>query len=502
MARLLVTITPPTPNGDLHIGHIAGPFLAADVYARVQRQRGHDCTLVSYSDDYQSYMLRKGIELGRDHQEIAHENSTKIQATLKKIGIGIDHWLLAQDNPYFRAAVQETYDAAAQAGAIASRDSQEPYCAHCDKWGYEAFGRGLCNHCGVDSDASQCEGCAHTPDAAKMQEFRCKLCARPMHWQPVRREFLQLAQFRPLFQSLFGNGAARASMSQFLREEFEMGFPDWGITRPHDGGLDLREDGSRRIHTWVMGLSGYFAAFREFLHEKKQAPHEYDEYCKSGQGRLVHFLGYDCAFSHMIVYPALLQCMKSYRMEQSFYTNQFLTLNGKNLSTSRNHAIWARDLVDQSCADSARLYLASVAPEEGEGDFDVARFEAWRREVFADIGGKLAAAAAAECAAGAPLQADGEDAAVINALAARWLEATSLEHFSMRALARLALDVVQTARERLAAGAGVLPFVALAGAIAAPLAPGLSARLLASCQASEAEAIGQLLLGNAPEYVI
>ena len=502
MAKLLITITPPTPNGDLHIGHIAGPFLAADVYARAQRQRSHECTLVSYSDDYQSYMLRKGIEMDRDPQKLALENSGKIRESLAKVGIAIDHWMLPYGNRFFKDAVQETYDAAVAADAVYSKVSQEPYCAHCDKWGYEAFGRGLCNHCGVDSDASQCEGCAHTPDAAKMTAFRCKLCAGPMQWKPVQREFLAMSKFAPHFQALHGQGATRSSMNQFLREEFAMGFEDWGITRPHDGGLDLLDDGSRRVHTWAMGLSGYFAAFKEFLVTVKNAPWEYDEYCKSGQGRMVHFLGYDCAYSHMLVYPALLKTMSGYRMGQWFYTNQFLTLNGKNLSTSRNHAIWARDLVDQACRDSARLYLAAVSPEQGEGDFNVEKFQAWRTDVFNEIEPKLAAAAAREREQGHALHLDPADHSIVNAFASRWFECTSLERFSMRALANLTLDVINVARDRQALGKPVLPFVALIGAIGAPLIPDLSATLLARCKASETEVIERLLFDSAAEYAI
>lgn len=180
MGKLLVTITPPTPNGDLHIGHMAGPFLAADIYTRAQRQRGHDCTLVSYSDDYQSYMLRRGIELDRAPQALALENTDKINDTLKKMGIQVDFWMRPYSNSYFKNAVEEMYEYAVKAGAIYKKVSQEPYCEHCDKWGYEAFGRGNCDHCGSDSDASQCEECAHTPNASKMSNFRCKLCATPM----------------------------------------------------------------------------------------------------------------------------------------------------------------------------------------------------------------------------------------------------------------------------------------------------------------------------------
>ncbi|MDE1198293.1 MAG: methionine--tRNA ligase [Pseudomonas sp.] len=502
MGKLLVTITPPTPNGDLHIGHMAGPFLAADIYTRAQRQRGHDATLVSYSDDYQSYMLRRGIELDRAPQELALENTDKINDTLKKMGIEVDFWMRPYRNNYFKKAVEEMYEFAVKAGAIYKKVSQEPYCEHCDKWGYEAFGRGNCDHCGSDSDASQCEECAHTPNASKMSNFRCKLCSAQMIWRPVEREFLALSNFRSHLKASFEHTPLRPFIRRFLNEEFELGPVDWGITRPHDGGLDLKPDGSRRIHTWVMGLSGYLGAFREYLNEHKHAPWEYDEYCRSGKGRLVHFLGYDCAFSHMMVYPALLQTMHGYRMRQTFYTNQFLTLNGKNLSTSRNYAIWARDLVADACTDSARFYLALIAPEQDTDDFDVEKFAAWRKETFSEVLVKLAAQAERERVDGDSLKLTSADAAAIKILVARWFEVTSVDHFTMKGLAVLLSDVINAARDRQLLGKRILPYMALIGAIGAPVFPDLARQILRYCRFTENEVFHQLVYVSAVEYEI
>lgn len=502
MGKLLVTITPPTPNGDLHIGHMAGPFLAADIFTRAQRQRGHDCTLVSYSDDYQSYLLRRGIELDRDPQALALENTRKINDTLERMGIEVDFWMRPYRNSYFKKAVEETYEAAVKAGAIYKQVSQEPYCGHCDKWGYEAFGRGQCDHCGADSDASQCENCAHTPNASKMAGFRCKLCSRPMIWRPIEREFLALSNFKAPLKALFEKTPTRPFIRRFLSEEFDKGPIDWGITRPHDGGLDLKPDGSRRIHTWVMGLSGYLGAFREYLNEKKHAPWEYDEYCRSGKGRLVHFLGYDCAFSHMIVYPALLQTMAGYHMRQTFYTNQFLTLKGENLSTSRNYAIWARDLVEQSSTDSARFYLALIAPEQDTDDFDIDKFHAWRAHVFDEVLVRLAASAEAEREAGDALRLGGADTQAIKGFVSRWFEVTSVDHFSMKGLAVLLSDVINAAHDRVSLGKKILPYMALLGAIGAPVFPELARQILRHCRFTESEVFDQLVYVSAVEYEI
>lgn len=218
MTKIIVTITPPTPNGDLHIGHLAGPFLSADVFTRVQRQQGNDCVLVSYSDDYQSYMIRKGLEVSRDPIELARENTGKIKSTLAAANIAVDHWMQPFDNKYFADSAREVFDAAVASGRVHKRTTDEPYCKQCNRWGYEAFGRGRCNYCGSDSDASQCEECAYPPDAARMEQFSCKLCRTPFEWRPVERSYLDVASGVPKLDALFRHRAIRLPMNRWAEE--------------------------------------------------------------------------------------------------------------------------------------------------------------------------------------------------------------------------------------------------------------------------------------------
>ncbi|MEG5266126.1 methionine--tRNA ligase [Pseudomonas sp. JDS28PS106] len=499
MTRFIVTITPPTPNGDLHIGHIAGPFLAADVFTRVQRQLGHECVLLSYSDDYQSYMLRKGLETGEDPVSLARRNTDRIEASLAAVGIRPDHWMRPYDNPWFAQAVTEVFGALQDAGFIDYRESQEAWCPDCKVWGYEAFARGLCNYCGADSDASQCESCAQAPDAHLMTDLRCKLCSRPSEWKNTRRAFLKLAAFEPALRERLLNRTWRAPLNTWLRETLTH-LHDWGVTRPEDGGLDLAADGSCRVHTWFMGLAGYLAAFREYAANSGQ-PELFRQFWQSGQGNLVHFLGFDCVFSHAIVYPAQLSVLTELNVQQRFMPNQFLKLDGLNLSTSRNHAIWVADLARQACADSARLYLASVAPEQSEGDFRLGQFLQWRAEIFDDFFPTLLEAGrngprdwwAGSC---------GPDAGLLEALRVRWSRAVDPEHFSMKGMAQVLLDAIAMARVRLADGRPaqhLAAFIAMAGK---SLIPETSARIVSAFALPEDRVNATLMSGSAAEYSI
>jgi len=501
MTKLVVTITPPTPNGDLHIGHLAGPFMGADVFTRVQRQRGHDCVLISYSDDYQSYMLRRGLELKRDPVELAASNTAKIRESLACADIRIDHWMQPYGNPYFEAAVREAFEAATAAGAIVFRDSSEPYCSRCGYWGYEAFGRGDCNYCGADSDASQCESCGYEPVAREMKNYRCKLCGQPHEWKTVNRAFLRLDRFAGVLKDLYRRTPMRKPLDGWAAQAAETVLKDWGVTRPGDAGLDLEPDGSCRIHTWFMGLSGYMAAFREYAETVVKEPGLFGTYWEAEDSRLVHFLGHDCALSHVVVYPAVLSTMPRYRIRPWFYANQFLTLNGSNLSTSRNHAIWIRDLVAEACSDSARLFLAYNAPEESEGDFNVETFRAWRREIFVGFFDALIEAAARE-GGNWTAAAVGDDAGLADHLRGRWLAATSLDQFSMKKMAQVVFDVIALARMRLGDGRPVRHLAVLAAVFGSALHPKLSARIFDALDTDGREASRLVVEGFTPEYAL
>lgn len=474
MHKFVVTITPPTPNGDLHIGHLAGPFLGADVFTRAQRQRGHHCVLVSYSDDYQSYMLRRGLELGVDHKVLAAENTGLIKRSLNAVDIEIDWWMTSQDNSHFRAAVEDCFMSAKRAGALTWKTSQEPYCPHCDVWGYEAYGRGLCNFCGHDSDASQCEECAQAPDASQMEQFHCKLCGRDHQWLPVERWFLRLGEFQGYLSALHTAHPMRPPLGIWAERAIPT-LQDWGVTRPGDGGLDLMPDGSCRIHTWFMGLAGYIAALREYAAMAGDQALAND-FLRDPKAKFVHFLGYDCAFSHALVYPVLLSTMTDYKIEQRFVPNLFLKLDGENLSTSRRHAIWVAEFAERAPSDSIRLYLASVAPEQEGGDFLSKEFDQWLVDTFEVLIPKIIKAGSRAQDTDLTTQAVAEDPDIRD-LKERLERATDPENFSMKAMASVVLDALDLTRRRMDTDQPISPIALFLAAAGEPLVPRLSAQI-------------------------
>ncbi|RAW89002.1 methionine--tRNA ligase [Photorhabdus laumondii subsp. clarkei] len=381
MNKYIVTITPPTPNGDLHVGHIAGPFLSADIFTRTQRLKGEKCYLISYSDDYQSYLQRKAEEIGISAPALAKENSKKIQESLSLIDIKLDHWLESYDNRYFEDAVKMLYHSCLDQGIIAPKVSLEPYCEKCEKWGYEAFARGECNHCGESSDPSQCESCAMAPDAFEMKNLRCILCNANVVYKHVERNFLLLPVIAEKLKEKILSSPMRPQLTAWVEEVFAHGIKEWGVTRPNESGLKLYSDENHRIHTWFMGLAGYLATLKELSEKNADTESPYD-LIYDDNTYMVNFLGMDCSYSHILAYPAQILLNDELHFKHAFYTNFFLKLDGKDFSTSRNHAIWVKDIVKNACSDSVRFYVSLISPEHDSENFVVEEFWTWRNHIF------------------------------------------------------------------------------------------------------------------------
>ena len=444
MAKYIVTITPPTPNGDLHLGHLAGPFLAADICARMLRQQKHDVLLLCYSDDYQSYMLRKARQTGQEPTQIAATNADAIAASLASVDIDLAHFLKAFGNKYFLEEVNRYFDIVDGKGAVASRAAQIPYCRGCDVFGYEGFARGTCNYCGGSSDASQCETCANVPDLEQMTSFRCILCGETMERRPVERLEWQIGASYKQLAERYRRSNHRSSLKRFLATRLQQTDDEWPLTRPGEQAIPLERHPSQPIHTWFAGLAGYRATLREYL---ASSGGDLEDWWNR-DASLVQFLGFDCAYSHVVAYASQLALEQTGPSKLFHFTNRFLQLDGENFSTSRGHAVWIRDISAKYPVDAVRLYASLYAPEDEVKDFRVADFEKWVGEWYMPkiAHGTWTQIDADRSVASANASFDLGDG--WSTLFTDWTAATSLENFSIVKLAAIqvrAVALIETA---------------------------------------------------------
>ena len=391
MAKIIVTAAPPTSNGDLHLGHIAGPYLGADVFARVRRQLGDTVLCVSYSDDFQSYVQRKAFEqtgeadnLNERSLQIAKSYGLRMSQSLKSAGIDYNIFMHSSASNNLITALSKFFSAAEQNNLLFKMSSDVPHSAIHDVWGYEAFARGTCPNCGASTDTSQCESCAFPPDITEMKNIKFALDNSRMELVEVEQIFLAVEAKKDFLSAQFSKMNCRPPLQDFGERLLNSSLKSWAISRPGDWGPELPEHPGSSLHTWFAGIAGYLAASMDWA-EQTGVPDAWREYWESDDTSIVHFIGIDCAYSHAVVYPILLSCLESGPSIQEIYTNQFLTLNGHGFSTSRGLAIWASDFFAEVNSDAARYYLALKSPELEEADFNLQDFEATTNHFFGGI---------------------------------------------------------------------------------------------------------------------
>jgi methionyl-tRNA synthetase len=372
--KYIVTFAAPTSNGDLHIGHLSGPYLAADVFTRARRLLGDDVLFISFSDDYNNYVVRKAKQLNVSKEQLVTGYGAQIEKTLAKANIQVNHFMKALNNQHYREPVHQFFHRVSSEGKLFSSFSNIPFCQNCKVYGYEAFARGTCNYCGSSTDPSQCEICAMPPNIDRVGDFKCILCGQEMSRVPVEQLFLNIEHYWGYLSELYQNKPLRPALRQFIDTVLSQPNLTWAITRPHSWGIEVPGDDTTILHTWFNGIAGYYGASVEWSKQQKD-PTSYRSYWHNPDTTLVHFIGFDCSFSHALVYPCLLLSQQNdCPTDIWIHTNAFLNLNGHCFSTSRGIAIWASEFLDYVSPDMLRLYLALVAPEQESANFSITEF--------------------------------------------------------------------------------------------------------------------------------
>ncbi|SCX22972.1 Methionine-tRNA ligase [Agrobacterium sp. DSM 25558] len=476
MARLIVTCAPPTSNGDLHLGHLAGPYLASDVFTRTRRLFGDDVHYISYSDDYQSYVVRKALAQQREPESVAREYGPLMGETLAKAHIKLDHFMHTLGlRDHYLEALRTFYFALRDRGALLRQRVTVPFSREHQLWGYEAFARGTCPSCGEQTDASQCEGCAMPPDLTRMRDVRCVIDGTAMEWTKVEQLFLNVEANREVLSELYGRAPFRPALRQFASALLGAPFLPWAISRPHDWGPRVPDDPAAILHTWFGGIAGYYAASREWANSQNDEG-LFTKYWSDKETQLIHFVGIDCAYSHIVAYPILLAHLPVAPTVTNIVTNQFLSLHGNDFSTSRGIAIWANEFLDEIDVDAARLYLALRAPETTEQDFDLDDFRKIINEKFATALNqaieRLPHAGTGNFDA-APVSTSVGD--VLQNLRQRFIDASAPATFSMNAQATLLVDLIDLMAS--VDPAQIRMLVSIYSVLARPIQPGFSGRL-------------------------
>lgn len=375
--RTLILITPPTPNGDLHVGHLSGPYLAADIHSRYLELRGVEKYSLTGSDDHQTYVDFKASQINSTPQEVAQRFGDLMHRTLQAARIDVDVFMRPHQSPRHIQAVQDFFTKLYTDGKLIAREAASLYCETCAKYVFEAYVRGHCPHCGAPSGGNACEDCGQPNDCVDLREPICNHCGgRPGVKTYTRLYFPLRAYEQPLrehFKTATLNTHLRALCEQMLAD----GLPDIPVSHIADWGIPVPAAGfeGQRIYVWFEMAPGYLAA-TEQLCEQRDLKGGWQQFWHEDDVDLVQFFGFDNGYFFAVLFPALyLAYDHRIKPPQVCVTNEFYRLDGLKFSTSRNHAIWGQQILQHEPSDTVRFHLAYGGPERRQTNFTMSDYQ-------------------------------------------------------------------------------------------------------------------------------
>lgn len=373
----VVLSPPPTPNGPLHVGHLAGPYVAADVAARAARRRGEDVLTVCGLDDNQNYVVAGARQLEEPADRFRDRNARLVRDVFAGMGIHHDVFVEPHADERYRAVVSRFLHELEAAGRVRVEDWTALACQDCGCTLHHAYVVGRCSGCGAPGGGGTCESCGRFATAGDLDAPRCARCGGAPRALAVRGPVLHLEDHREVLAEAWSVAAIPAEVRAIAGRYLAHGLPAVPLTYPTDWGIEVV--GGQRLDVWAeMGL-GYLALIGGRCDPSARS---LDEHVAAWRavGKVWSFLGIDNAFYYLALFPALFAAAGvAPSTLGGLVVNHFYRLGGRKFSTSRGHAVWAHELLDRTDPGSLRLYLCWDRPAPYDSDFDLVRFQEFAR---------------------------------------------------------------------------------------------------------------------------
>ena len=368
--RILVAVAWPYANGPLHLGHIAGAYLPPDIFSRYHRTKGNEVLMVSGSDQHGTPITIKAEQEGKKPSEIATRYHEDFLKSWQKLGISFDLFTTT-DTKNHAEVTQDIFLTLLNKGYIYKDTMSQPFCPHCQRFLPDRYIEGICPHCDFSgARGDQCDNCGRPLNPVELLNPGCRICGTAPEFRDSEHFFLKLSAFRDqLLAWVKQQTHWRQNVLNFTTRFLEGGLKDRAITRDIDWGVPIPLPGyeSKRIYVWFEAVIGYLSASKEWA--KSIGDEERWRSFWQSDAKSYYFIGKDNIPFHTIIWPAMLLGYGNLNLPYDVPANEYLTFEGKKLSSSRNWAVWVPDYLSRYAPDPLRYLLSINMPETGDTNF-------------------------------------------------------------------------------------------------------------------------------------
>jgi len=396
--RLLVTAALPYANGPIHIGHLAGAYLPADLFCRYQRLKGREVAFICGSDEMGVAILMRALREDRDPRAIVDEYHEQIRDNFARFGMSFDYYGRTSSDVH-RETSQNFFRRLADKGSFKLKTERQLYDPEAEMFLADRFVRGTCPVCGYgDAYGDQCENCGSALSPQELDNPRSALTDA----QPEEREtthwYLPLGDLQPKLEAWIEEHPKwKNNVRGQIKSWFDDGLKDRAITRDVPWGVPVPPDvaeaagveaDGKVIYVWFDAPIGYISATKEWA-EREGDPDRWKRYWQDEDTRLVHFIGKDNIVFHCLMFPAMLMEHGEYVLPDNVPANEFLNMEARKLSTSRGWAVWLNEYLDDFPPDLLRYTLAATLPETKDASFSWSDFQRRVNNELADVLGNF-----------------------------------------------------------------------------------------------------------------
>jgi methionyl-tRNA synthetase len=390
---VVVTATAPTPNGPLHVGHLSGPYIAADIAARAARHRGERVLTCCGLDPHQNYVATKAVLEQRTPEAVLEEYEELVRRALRAALVSYDIFTDPRADAGYRDAVRNLLGELIARKSVVVQPAVLARCGGCGRTLHHAYVSGVCPECGTRSGGGTCEGCGAFTTAGNLAQVKCACCGSDAVPFEAEIPVIRLESYRAALTDIWSTAELPGRVRALIGRYLTVGLPDVPLAYPTDWGIQTdwsiqADNDGQRVDVWAeMGL-GLLAQVARHLDPTARSLDDVVLTWRHTEVRCWHFLGIDNAFYFGILFPALFAAAGvPAHWLGGLVVNEFYRLDGLKFSTRRDHAIWAHEFLADEDPGALRLFLCWDRPDRIESDFTRLAYEQFRDWVGAALAG-------------------------------------------------------------------------------------------------------------------